>query len=72
MRAFLALVWCAMTYTQTVRFHLSLWITHLLTAVPPRSRATFVERKRPTNSSLLSVPFQWLNLLHANSMAKEC
>jgi hypothetical protein len=32
-----------MTYTQTVRFHLSLWITHLLTAVPPRSRATFVE-----------------------------
>jgi len=43
MRAFLALVWCAMTYTQTVRFHLSAWITHLLTAVPPRSRATFVE-----------------------------
>jgi hypothetical protein len=32
-----------MTYAQTVRFHLSLWITHLLTAVPPRSRATFVE-----------------------------
>jgi hypothetical protein len=26
--------------------------------------------KRSTNSSLLSVPFQWLNLLHANSMAK--
>jgi hypothetical protein len=32
-----------MSYAQTVRLCLSNWITHLLTAVPPRSRATFVE-----------------------------
>jgi hypothetical protein len=32
-----------MSYAQTVRLCLSEWITHLLTAVPPRSRATFVE-----------------------------
>jgi hypothetical protein len=32
-----------MPYAQTVRLCLSSWITHLLTAVPPRSRATFVE-----------------------------
>lgn len=32
-----------MSYAQTVRLCLSSWITHLLTAVPPRSRATFVE-----------------------------
>ena len=32
-----------MPYAQTVRLYLSSWITHLLTAVPPRSRATFVE-----------------------------
>ena len=32
-----------MTYAQTARLCLSSWITHLLTAVPPRSRATFVE-----------------------------
>ena len=43
MKAFLALVCCLMTYAQTARLCLSSWITHLLTAVPPRSRATFVE-----------------------------
>ena len=43
MRAFLALVRCPMTYAQTARLCLSSWITCLLTAVPPRSRATFVE-----------------------------
>lgn len=32
-----------MTYAQTARLCLSNWITHLLIAVPPRSRATFVE-----------------------------
>ena len=32
-----------MSYAQTVRLFLSGWITHLLTAVPMRSRATFVE-----------------------------
>lgn len=32
-----------MSYAQTVRLCLPGWITHLLTAVPPRSRATFVE-----------------------------
>lgn len=32
-----------MSYAQTVRCCLSSWITHLLTAVPIRSRATFVE-----------------------------
>jgi hypothetical protein len=32
-----------MSYAQTARLCLSSWITHLLTAVPPRSRATFVE-----------------------------
>lgn len=32
-----------MSYAQTVRLCLSSWITHLLTAVPLRSRATFVE-----------------------------
>lgn len=32
-----------MSYAQTARLCLSNWITHLLTAVPPRSRATFVE-----------------------------
>ncbi len=32
-----------MTYAQTARLCLSNWITHLLTAVPPRSRATFIE-----------------------------
>ena len=44
MRVFLALVRCPMPYDKTVRHCLSSWITHLLTAVPPRSRATFVER----------------------------
>lgn len=43
MRSFLFLIRCLMTYAQTVRLCLSSWITHLLTAVPPRSRATFVE-----------------------------
>ena len=43
MRSFLFLIRCPMTYAQTVRLCLSSWITHLLTAVPPRSRATFVE-----------------------------
>lgn len=43
MRAFSALVWCLMAYAQTARLYLSNWITHLLTAVPLRSRATFVE-----------------------------
>jgi len=32
-----------MSYAQTVRLFLSSWITHLLTAVPLRARATFVE-----------------------------
>jgi DDE superfamily endonuclease len=32
-----------MSYAQTARYCLSSWITHLLTAVPVRSRATFVE-----------------------------
>lgn len=32
-----------MSYAQTVRLCLSEWITLLLTAIPPRSRATFVE-----------------------------
>ncbi|MDP1787161.1 transposase, partial [Nitrosomonas sp.] len=32
-----------MSYAQTVRLCLSSWITHLLTAVPLRARATFVE-----------------------------
>jgi hypothetical protein len=32
-----------MSYAQTARRSLSIWITHLLTAVPPRSRATFIE-----------------------------
>ena len=32
-----------MSYAQTARRCLSSWITHLLTAVPSRSRATFVE-----------------------------
>ena len=32
-----------MSYAQTVRLCLSSWITHLLTAVPIRSRGTFVE-----------------------------
>lgn len=43
MRSFLPLVLCPMTYAQTARLCLSSWITHLLTAVPPRSRATFIE-----------------------------
>lgn len=43
MRSFLFLIRCPMPYAQTVRLCLSSWITHLLTAVPPRSRATFVE-----------------------------
>jgi len=43
MRRFLFLIWCPMSYAQTARHCLSSWITHLLTAVPPRSRATFVE-----------------------------
>ena len=43
MRAFLALVCCNISYAQTARRSLSIWITHLLTAVPPRSRATFIE-----------------------------
>jgi hypothetical protein len=43
MRRFLFLIRCPMSYAQTVRLYLSNWITHLLTAVPPRSRATFVE-----------------------------
>ena len=42
-RAFSALVRCSMTYAQTARLCLSNWITHLLIAVPPRSRATFIE-----------------------------
>ena len=32
-----------MTYAHLVIQYLSQWITHLLTAIPPRSRATFVE-----------------------------
>ena len=40
---FLFLIWCTMSYAQTARLCLSSWITHLLTAVPMRSRATFVE-----------------------------
>ncbi len=32
-----------MSYAQTVRLCLSSWITHLLTAVPLRARATFIE-----------------------------
>ncbi len=32
-----------MSYAQTARHCLSIWITHLLTAIPVRSRATFVE-----------------------------
>ncbi len=43
MRAFSALVRCPMTYAQTARLCLSNWITHLLIAVPLRSRATFIE-----------------------------
>ena len=43
MRRFLFLIRCSMSYAQTARLCLSSWITHLLTAVPPRSRATFVE-----------------------------
>ncbi len=43
MRAFLALIRCPMSYAQTARHCLSIWITHLLTAIPVRSRATFVE-----------------------------
>ena len=43
MKEFLLLIWCSMSYAQTVRLCLSSWITHLLTAVPLRARATFVE-----------------------------
>ena len=43
MRRFLLLVLSTMSYAQTVRLCLSNWITHLLTAVPLRSRATFIE-----------------------------
>lgn len=43
MKEFLFLIWCSMSYAQTVRLCLSSWITHLLTAVPLRARATFVE-----------------------------
>ena len=43
MRGFLLLIRSTMSYAQTARLNLSLWITHLLTAVPPRSRATFIE-----------------------------
>lgn len=43
MKEFLLLIWCPMSYAQTARLCLSNWITHLLTAVPFRSRATFVE-----------------------------
>lgn len=43
MRAFLVLVRCTMSYAQTARQNLSSWITHLLLAVPARSRATFIE-----------------------------
>ena len=43
MKEFLFLIWCSMSYVQTVRLCLSSWITHLLTAVPLRARATFVE-----------------------------
>ena len=43
MKEFLLLIWCPMPYAQTVRLCLSSWITHLLTAVPLRSRATFAE-----------------------------
>jgi hypothetical protein len=43
MRSFPRLVRCLMSYAQTARLCLSSWITHLLTAVPLRSRATFVE-----------------------------
>ena len=43
MKEFLLLNWLPMSYAQTVRRCLSSWITHLLTAVPMRSRATFVE-----------------------------
>ena len=35
-----------MSCAQTVRLCLSSWITHLLTAVPLRSRATFIELLR--------------------------
>ncbi len=43
MKEFLFLIWCSMSYAQTVRLCLSSWITHLLTAVPLRARATFIE-----------------------------
>lgn len=43
MRGFLLLIWCPMSYAQTVRLCLSNWIPHLLTAVSLHSRATFVE-----------------------------
>lgn len=43
MKEFLFLIWCSMSYAQTVRLCLSSWITHLLSAVPLRARATFVE-----------------------------
>lgn len=43
MKEFLFLIWCSMSYAQTVRLCLSGWITHLLTAVPLRARATFIE-----------------------------
>ena len=43
MKEFLLLYRLTMSYTQTIRRCLSSWITHLLTAVPIRSRATFVE-----------------------------
>ena len=43
MKEFLFLIWCSMSYAQTIRLCLSSWITHLLTAVPLRARATFVE-----------------------------
>ena len=43
MKEFLFLIWCSMSYAQTVRLCLSSWITHLLTAVPLCARATFVE-----------------------------
>ena len=40
---FFILIRCPLSYAQTARHCLSSWITHLLTAVPVRSRATFVE-----------------------------
>ena len=43
MKEFLLLIWCSISYAQAVRLCLSSWITHLLSAVPLRARATFVE-----------------------------